>query len=137
MSPMLQAEVAHNTHRQFLVNVWYLKECSNDFVAQVARHLKASMFCPREAAVHKTPHLYIVLRGLVGRFGRVLRKGRVYGEDFILNNPQLRMDARTIAITYVETLSIERTSFLTLVKEASPEDAGEVRFGHFQLAVIR
>eukprot|EP00746_Dinoflagellata_sp_MGD_P033740 gnl/MRDRNA2_/MRDRNA2_180598_c0_seq1.p1 gnl/MRDRNA2_/MRDRNA2_180598_c0~~gnl/MRDRNA2_/MRDRNA2_180598_c0_seq1.p1 ORF type:complete len:378 (+),score=59.81 gnl/MRDRNA2_/MRDRNA2_180598_c0_seq1:111-1136(+) len=137
MSPVLQAEVAHATNRRWLVKVWYLGVCSDEFAAQVAQHMVASMFCPEEVMYIKDPKLCIVSRGLVGRFGRVIRKGGVYGEDFILTNEQLRMDVAAIAITYAEIMSIGQKSFLTLVQQASQFDAGEVRMGFIQLAVMR
>lgn len=137
MSPVLQAEVAHTTNRRWLVKVWYLAECTDEFAAKVAQQMGAAVFCPEEIMIHKIPKLCIVSRGLVGRFGRLLRKGRVYGEDFILTNPKLRQDVNTFCFTYVEILSIDQTSFLNLVKQASVLDAGEVRLGFIQLAVTR
>jgi hypothetical protein len=86
---------------------------------------------------HKVPKLCIVSRGLIGRLGRVLRKGAVFGEDLILNNRKLRKDVTTIAITYAEILSIDQPTFSKLVEQASPQDAAEVRWGVVKLSVIR
>lgn len=81
--------------------------------------------------------LSIIARGLVGRLGRVLRKGAIYGEDLILKNPKLRKEVATTALTYTELLSIDQTCFLELVEHAPPQDAAEVRWGVVRLAVIR
>eukprot|EP00928_Gymnodinium_smaydae_P039944 TRINITY_DN27177_c0_g1_i1.p1 TRINITY_DN27177_c0_g1~~TRINITY_DN27177_c0_g1_i1.p1 ORF type:complete len:703 (+),score=98.06 TRINITY_DN27177_c0_g1_i1:173-2281(+) len=137
MSPLLQAEVTRNTNRRWLMNVWYLRGCSDEFVARVSQRMTASIFCPQEQLGHGVPQLVIVLSGLVGRSGRVLRKGAVFGEDFILSNPKLRDNATSVAITFAEILAIDQASFLELAQTAAQRDRAELRWGVVRLVVMR
>ena len=56
--------------------------------------------------------LYILRRGLCSRGWKFLGPGRVWGEDLILNYPQLIETTPTVALTYVEVAATSTASTL-------------------------
>ena len=114
MSPLLQAEVAYLVYRHYLIQVWYLKGCSDEFVAQISRCMVAHLYVPLESISLKQPRLCIVSRGLVFRGGHILHKGSIFGEDLILESPLLRRQPETSTLAYTELLTVEEKAFKEL-----------------------
>jgi hypothetical protein len=119
MSPMLRGVVALEAHRPWLRRVWYLdpqlkytegplsselRSEQEAFVAQLACALMHCSFVSEERI--PVGSLYILRRGLCSRGWNFLGPGRVWGEDLIVNYPQLIDTTPTVALTYVEVLRL-------------------------------
>ena len=119
MSPMLRGVVALEAHRPWLRRVWYLdpqvkyeegpvsselRSEQEAFVAQLACSLMLCSFVSEERIA--VGSLYILRKGLCSRGWNFLGPGRVWGEDLIINYPQLIDTTPTVALTYVEVLRL-------------------------------
>ena len=119
MSPMLRGVVALEAHRPWLRRVWYLdpqveyeegpgsnelRSEQESFVAQLACCLMLNSFVSEERI--PVGSLYILRKGLCSRGWNFLGPGRVWGEDLIVNYPQLIDTTPTVALTYVEVLRL-------------------------------
>lgn len=51
--------------------------------------------------------LFVLARGLVGHGGRLMRPGRVWGDDFFLKCEKLRQDKVGYSLTFVEVRTEE------------------------------
>lgn len=118
MSPMLQAEVALATSRQWVQRVVFLRGAEPSFTVQVSLALVARVYAPTEL----TPpgYLYIVHRGIALYGALVLTAGKVWGEDVILQSPHLRSRACARAMNYLEVFTIDRFTLLGIA-ERYPE----------------
>jgi len=129
MSPMLLGVVALEAHRPWLRRVWYLdpqvqyeddmstlaSELMSEqdaFVAQLACSLIHGSFVSEERV--PVGSLYILRKGLCSRGWNFLGPGRVWGEDLIINYPQLIDTTPTVALTYVEVLRLDRADMLAV-----------------------
>ena len=116
---MLRGVVALEAHRPWLRRVWYLdpqlkytegplsselRSEQEAFVAQLACALMHCSFVSEERV--PVGSLYILRRGLCSRGWNFLGPGRVWGEDLIVNYPQLIDTTPTVALTYVEVLRL-------------------------------
>ena len=119
MSPLLRGVVALEAHRPWLRRVWYLdpqveyeegpgsnelRSEQESFVAQLACCLMLNSFVSEERI--PVGSLYILRKGLCSRGWNFLGPGRVWGEDLIVNYPQLIDTTPTVALTYVEVLRL-------------------------------
>ena len=127
MSPMLRGVVALEAHRPWLRRVWYLdpqvqyeegssvaselRSEQEAFVAKLACALVHCSFSSEERI--PVGSLYILRKGLTSRGWKFLGPGRVWGEDLILNYPQLIETTPTVALTYVEVAATSIASALT------------------------
>lgn len=76
------------------------------FLARLALKLERRVYAPKEALVPED--LQIVIKGVVGQNGNILRQGAVFGLDMIVTSEKLR-DLRPITcISYVETAALTR-----------------------------
>ena len=128
MSPMLRGVVALEAHRPWLRRVWYLdpqvqyeegssvaselRSEQEAFVAKLACALVHCSFSSEERI--PVGSLYILRKGLTSRGWKFLGPGRVWGEDLILNYPQLIETTPTVALTYVEVAATSIASALTI-----------------------
>ena len=81
------------------------------FVAKLACALVHCSFSSEERI--PVGSLYILRKGLCSRGWKFLGPGRVWGEDLILNYPQLIETTPTVALTYVEVAATSIASALT------------------------
>ena len=81
------------------------------FVAKLACALVHCSFSSEERI--PVGSLYILRKGLCSRGWKFLGPGRVWGEDLILNYPQLIETTPTVALTYVEVAATSTASTLT------------------------
>jgi len=104
--------------------VWYLKAPQSDegpdirmliFYANIAKHLTIKPYVAQERI--PLGFLYILRRGLVVKMWRFLVKGRVWGEDVILDNPDLIDHSQAVALTYVEVFSLSRHDLEDVAKD--------------------
>merc|ERR1719155_23736 len=98
--------------------VYYFKNADQNFLVQLSRVSTHHLFAPQEeinSSQHEMKLILIVNRGLVGRAGRVLSHQDIFGEDFILANPDLREPKLSTALTYVEVVMTRREELFTLL----------------------
>lgn len=114
MSPLLQGTVALAANKRWLDVVWYFRDIGNmtncswtsDFIAAIAKRLTIRSYVGHERM--PIGQLYIVKRGLVVKMWRFLGSGKMWGEDLILDNPDLVDHAQAVALTYVECYTLRR-----------------------------
>lgn len=121
MSPGLQGRFAKHVYGQWLGGVYFLRLKPNlsekplhghgdNFVSRIALFLEPEAFPPQEPIIKKgerTLKMYIIVRGLCARLGRVLTKGRTFGEDVILNSVRRTYDVLTLTMVDVHVLHKE------------------------------
>ena len=81
-------------------------------------------------------YLFIVQRGLMVFQGKVLTKGKVWGEDVVLQSEQLKSPAQARAMNYVAAYYISRTELL-MVANRYPATAKKIRRFAIWLAFMR
>lgn len=111
MSPLLQGTVALAANKKWLDVVWYFRGIQNtangaEFVASLAKALVIRSYVSHERL--PIGQLYILSRGLVVKMWRFLGTGRVWGEDIILDSPELMDHSQAVALSYVEAYTLSR-----------------------------
>lgn len=111
MSPLLQGTVALAANKKWLDVVWYFRGIQNtsngaEFVASLAKALVIRSYVSHERL--PVGQLYILSRGLVVKMWRFLGTGRVWGEDIILDSPELMDHSQAVALSYVEAYTLSR-----------------------------
>uniref|UniRef100_A0A7S2K5J3 Ion transport domain-containing protein n=1 Tax=Zooxanthella nutricula TaxID=1333877 RepID=A0A7S2K5J3_9DINO len=127
MSPGLKGQVVMELNRVWIRKVSFLEvilqeaEVSDkgsyfySFVVDVSVQLQARCFAQGEV-FGSVQALCILSRGLVSKGGRLHSAGAVWGKDFVLSDIKLLEPSDSLALTYVEVLSINRDNFLHLVE---------------------
>ena len=109
MSPLMKSTTAVVVNQPWLEKVWWLRAEYHPppaaashaaFVASISMKLEVRAFIAQERLPSGT--LCIMRRGLVCRNWHILCKGKVWGEDLILDNPDLIDFSEGVALTYVE-----------------------------------
>jgi len=118
MSPLMQATVALQANQSWLNRIWFLRadwyqgfdadRTHSSFVAAIAQKLKASAYIAQERVAGGM--LYIVHRGLAIKRWRMISRGKVFGEDMILDNKGLIDYSEAVAMTYLEVYTLDRPS---------------------------
>lgn len=72
----------------------------------------------------------------IHRGTEVLVQGRVWGEDFLLENPKHRFSGAALALTFLEVLRLDVAPFEELL-QCHPRERAHVRRGRVKLIVIR
>ena len=111
MSPTLKSEVAFKISKEWLAKVWYLEgleesEEGLEFLVQLSVRLRPLVLAPGEMA--PANQLYIVKGGLGMFGGKVVNKGKVFGEDMIMKSMELQNKFCARAMNYLEVLTITR-----------------------------
>jgi hypothetical protein len=106
---------------RYFLQVWYLRECPKTFVAKLASEMEQRLYGPGEF-VDTPKTLAFNKRGLVTRKGKIIRKGGVWGIEFILDNPALIDRAPALCLSYVELAFLRRSK----VDAALAADADEI-----------
>ena len=134
MPPSLQGEVSWMTHRVWLKSIKFLKHASARFMIELAMQLHPVVFTPND--VPPNGYLYIIQRGIVMYRGRVLTKGRTWGEDVILQTASLRLKALARALNFLEAYYQSRDELMALSKR-HPETAHAIRQAAIWMALRR
>jgi len=134
LPPSLQGEVSWMTHQGWLKSIKFLKDASPRFMIELAMQLHAVVFAPNDAAPRG--YLYIIQRGVALYKGRVLTKGKVWGEDMILETLSLRLKATARAMNFLEAYYISREELIALGKR-HPETARTIRSHAIWMALRR
>merc|ERR1712046_28109 len=80
--------------------------------------------------------LHIMFKGLVGRQGRLIRQGGVWGEDFCLTNTDLMDSSRSVALTFCSCLTMHGHT-LRQILQRFPGERVWIRKAVIKLALIR
>ncbi|GMH94318.1 hypothetical protein TrST_g2683 [Triparma strigata] len=134
MSPCLKEEVTAK-NCEWIQEIWYLKGFQPALSVALLDYLVPGVFTPQEK-VAVSDCLCIVSRGVASRGGVVKTAGTFWGEDFILENWDLKEHIDARALTYVEILVLSRDSFYDCMKGFSDE-LEHVRQSCVRLAVRR
>ena len=121
LSPAMQGEMSLLINERTMNHVWYLRHTprhETSLLIHLASKLQPMVFPPLELC--PAGSLYILQRGAVIHAGRVRQQGgasMVWGEDVLLDEPELQVDfpAVTASYTYVLTImSMELTMTLNV-----------------------
>ncbi|KAF0694782.1 Aste57867_14380 [Aphanomyces stellatus] len=113
LSPGLRGLISVYTNGEWANNIHFFNGGPYDehvrFVTAVTQQLKAELYPPNENVIDvgdTTDKMYIISKGIVARQGRVMGKGRFFGEDVILSHGIRKYTVRTL--TYVDAYSLSR-----------------------------
>ena len=144
MSPLLQGRVALEANKQWLDRVWYLRAPPNrddnfnsrmrTFYLAIAKNLVIKPYVTQERI--PLGFLYILRRGMVVRMWRFLSAGKVWGEDMILDDPNLIDHSQAVALSYVEVFSLSRHDLEDVVKDY-PDALRRIRRAALQMGLQR
>jgi len=134
LPPSLKGEVAWMTSASVLDGVWFLKGTNKHFLVQLSSHLHPMIFVPAD-----TPppgYMYIVERGFALYKAKLLSKGHIWGDDFILSQHELIDKLAARAMTYLEVFFLTRQELMS-VAEHFPITYKHIRFCALKLAFKR
>ena len=134
MPPSLMLEVSWETNKGWLKKTWFLKDAPAAFLTEMAISLTAMVYAPGD--MPKLGYMYIVNRGVAVYRARLVTKGRVFGEDMILESPHLRSTAQAKCMNYLEVYYISRSTLLAVAKRY-PRTLSAIRRAAFLLALRR
>ena len=83
-----------------------IPEEEHSFLAEVALKLRRKVYAPKERLV--PDGLQIIMKGIVGQNGDILRQGDVFGIDMIISSEELRDTRPITCISYVEVAALSR-----------------------------
>ena len=111
LSPLLQGTVALAANKRWLDHVWYFRSLGDsregrEFIASISKMLVIRAYVSHERL--PIGQLYVLRRGLVVKLWRFLGCGKVWGEDMILDTPELMDHSQAVALTYVEAFTLRR-----------------------------
>ena len=61
--------------------------------------------------------MYVMRRGMVVRLWRFLNRGKVFGEDMLIQNSELQDHAQAVCMSFVETFVLSKTDLTNLLRE--------------------
>ena len=134
LSPALKEEVTAK-NCEWVQKIYYMSTFKPAISVAILDYLVPAVFTPQEK-VGIQDCLCVVSRGVASRAGVVKTAGTFWGEDFILENWDLKehLDAR--ALTYIEVLILSRQNFYDCMENFQDELAA-VRRACVRLAVNR
>lgn len=133
---MLRGELCLHLARKWIEQVWYFKGASIAFVVDIADKLNPHLFAQRENLLEVRWRLCILERGTLARAGMILVPGGVFQEDMIISNRQWQECKPTIALTYVQILSLKREA-LDDVLQDYPKQQKVIRKAAVKIAFRR
>merc|ERR1719399_1525812 len=93
------------------------------------------VFAPKEEVLNDRT-LFMIRRGVCAMEGKVLVSGGIWGEDFLLANPNLRGRSKVRALNYLEVLMLSIHDLLPVVA-SFPEARAWLRWAQVRIAVMR
>ncbi|OQS07281.1 voltage-gated ion channel superfamily [Thraustotheca clavata] len=143
LSPGLRGLISVYTNGEWANNVHFFNGGPYDehvrFVTAITQKLRAELYPPNENIIHHgdpTDKMYIVSKGIVARLGRVLGKGRFFGEDVILCHGVRNYVVRTL--TFVDAYSLSRVDLEAVLANGTfPFKAKKIRVAAAFLAMRR
>jgi hypothetical protein len=134
LSAGLQCEILLYVNRPWLQKVWFFQNLEPACLARLTREMSALTFAPSEIA--PLQNLYVVCRGMVLYGSLILRSGAVWGDDVILTEPRYFSKRHARAISYVDTMMLNRDT-LTQVIVLFPASKARLRLMMIKLALRR
>lgn len=99
LSPAMQGEMSLLINERTIQRVWYLANAETGLLIDLASKLKPLVFPPSEYC--PAGFLYIVERGTAFYAGRTRHQGATWGDDVILQRPDLQLDFPAVPVSYV------------------------------------
>lgn len=121
---------------QAIRHVWYLKGLDGLCLVEVAQSLNAYLFSRNEQCLDVVGCLGICDHGAVAVAGRVYVAGGTWGEDMIVNWPELHSEHIAIALTGAEVLALNKPNLFRILS-AYPAAEKKVRKAALQIATRR
>lgn len=135
MSPQLQGEFAHFTHKKWITKVWYLATMPDEVIVLMSKMLRTSVFSPQEDVVRDRT-LFIVQRGLAVHGGKILISGDTWGEDLLLSNKVLRSRNYARSLSYLTVLELRIEDIVEMLR-TYPETRAKLKWAQVQIAILR
>ncbi|CAD7939704.1 unnamed protein product [Amoebophrya sp. A25] len=136
MAPSIKCELIMHTSSQWIKDVSFLRGCSPQFMMELVDGFDVLMFARKEKINMPYVRLCVVERGAVGRAGKVLVPGSVWGEDVILADRRLQQVAHTTALTFVQLLSLGKEQLDSILR-GYPRERRQIRKIACKLALRR
>ena len=114
MPPSLKGETIWATNQAWLQKIAFLQKSPRAFMVELALSLNAMVFAPGDTP--RIGFMYIVHRGVAIYRAKLVTKGRVFGEDMILQSPRLRSNAQAKAMNYLEVYYTSRRELLFIAQ---------------------
>ena len=130
MSPMLQGAVATCTTGRWLKGIPFLSIMSDTydrdqgFITNLATRMRVSAYVKSERL--PLGRLYIMRKGMAVKLWKLYVSSRAWGEDILLDDPELVDHAQAVALTFSETFHLQRSDFEG-ASELFPEQYARVR----------
>ena len=130
MSPMLQGAVATCTTGRWLRGIPFLgimrddNERDQGFITNLATRMKVAAFVKAERL--PLGRLYMLRKGMAVKLWRLYLSGRAWGEDILLDDPELIDHAQAVTLTFTETFHLTRSDFED-ASELFPEEYARVK----------
>ena len=134
LSPALKEEVTAK-NCEWVQKIYYMADFKPAISVAILDYLVPAVFTPQEK-VGIQDCLCVVSRGVASRAGVVKTAGTFWGEDFILENWDLKDHLEARALTYIEILILSRQNFYDCM-ENFDEELAVVRKACVRLAVNR
>ena len=134
LSPELKNRAAQS-HCQWLLSVYYLRDANLLLITKLEEQLTGQVYPPLETIAWQDA-LRNVSSGLISRDGKPMSTGAYWGEDLILKNSHLKIRTPCHSLTFVEVLEIRRPEFFQIL-EAFPDQHRAVRKQSVKLCLAR
>jgi len=120
MSPLLQGTVALAANQRWIQQIWFFRRIHEvdtgvDFIAALAKNLVIRPYVQHERL--PVGQLYILRTGMAVKMWRFLGSGQVWGEDMIIDNPELMDHSQAVALTYVEAYTLRRNHLFAVLAD--------------------
>jgi len=136
-TPTLRNEVSWRCHRRWITSIWFLRDAERACLVELASVLVPAVFSSGEMT-RNNESLFVLQHGMAVLRGRILKPGKVWGDDLILSNPALRRASSHVRAlsAYMEVLTLEREALFELL-ERFPATGTRVRRHAIWLALRR
>jgi hypothetical protein len=121
-------------NRPWLQKVWFFQNLEPACLARLARETSVLTFAPSE--ITPLQNLYVVARGMVLYGSVILRSGAVWGDDVILSEPRYFSKKHARAISYVDTMTLNRDTLMQVIG-LFPASKARLRLMMIKLALRR
>ncbi len=99
LSPSMQGEMALLINERTIHRVWYLADVEMGLLIDISAKLTPLVFPPAEYCPPR--FLYIINKGIAIYAGKMRHNGNTWGDDVILNRPDLQLDFPAVPISYL------------------------------------
>jgi len=104
LSPAMQGEMSLLINQRTILRVWYLANAETGLLIDLASKLKPLVFPPSEFC--PSGFLYIVDKGTAIYAAQVRHQGSTWGDDVILNRPELELEFPAVPVSYLWVFTV-------------------------------